>query len=83
MGDKWSRTEEEAYPPNPEIDSRFIFFGAKKKTIDSPHTDHPWSMRLPVKLRKWKYGLVLVLFVILLSLNVVAVEQDYYKVRRG
>lgn len=37
-------------------------------------------MRLPAKLLAWKYGVVLVLFVILSVLNVVAVEQDYYKV---
>lgn len=37
------------------------------------------SMRLPVKLA-WKYGVVLVLFVVISVLNAVAVEQDYYKV---
>lgn len=56
-------------PPNRVAASRTFFWRTR-----SP------SMRLAEKPITWKYGLVLVLFVILSVLNAVAVEQDYYKV---
>ena len=34
-----------------------------------------------MKLLTWRHGVVLVLFVVFSVLNVVAGEQDYYKVR--
>lgn len=63
-----------AVPPKNRRSRFFYFFFIWR-------SHHPASMRPPVKLLAWKYGVVLVLFVVLSVLNVAAVEQDYYKAR--